>query len=159
METVDYVHHLAFPKLSDSEVEILAALATVCTFQDGERIFQAGQRGVPFYVLETSAIAIVDESTEVSSRSWSMVHASSWGCLAPHRPADRGRGLCQGETRAYCVGQADLRQVIQEIPDLSDKLVDAFQGAPGHAGAVWVCRCPRLWPPGRPEPDGDSRVL
>ena len=33
----------------------------------------------------------------------------------------------RGETRAYCVSQTELRRVIQEIPDLSDKLLEAFQ--------------------------------
>lgn len=128
METVDYVHHLAFPKLSDSEVEILAALATICTFQDGERIFQAGQRGVPFYVVETGEIAIVDESTEVSKPV--VVHGPREFVGDVSLLTDRPTAVAayaRGETRAYCVSQADLRQVIQEIPDLSDKLVDAFQ--------------------------------
>jgi thioredoxin reductase (NADPH) len=33
------------------------------------------------------------------------------------------RGAC----RAYCVNQAELRRVMQEIPDLSDKLLETFQ--------------------------------
>src|SRR5215813_6983933 len=62
MSSVDYVHQLAFPKLSEAEVECLAGLAKVCSFRDGEAIFQAGQRGLPFYVVESGGIAIVDES-------------------------------------------------------------------------------------------------
>ncbi len=62
MQTIDYVHHLAFPKLSDAEIECLAGLATLCSFKDGEVVFQAGQRGLPFYVVESGGIAIVDES-------------------------------------------------------------------------------------------------
>ena len=62
MATIDLVHHLAFPKLSDSEVECLAGLAAICSFKDGELIIQAGQRGLPFYVVESGGIAIVDES-------------------------------------------------------------------------------------------------
>src|SRR4029077_20676332 len=46
--------------------------------------------------------------------------------LLTDRPAITS-GYAEGETRAYCVGQCDLRRVIQEIPDLSDKLLDAFQ--------------------------------
>src|SRR5512135_2989625 len=65
MVTLDYVHHLAFPKLSESEVEGLAGMAKICSFQDGELIFQAGQRGLPFYVVASGAIAIVDESADV----------------------------------------------------------------------------------------------
>ena len=33
MPNVDYVHHLAFPKLSEDEVERLAAIANRCSFR------------------------------------------------------------------------------------------------------------------------------
>jgi thioredoxin reductase (NADPH) len=128
MATVDFVHHLAFPKLSDSEVERLAGLATVCSFQDGAPIFQAGQRGLPFYVVESGGIAIVDESTDVSKTL--VVHGphefSGDVSLLTDRPASVS-AYARGDTRAYCVGPSELRQVIQEIPDLSDKLLEAFQ--------------------------------
>lgn len=128
MTTSDYVHHLAFPTLSDSELESLAGLATICSFQDGEPVFQAGQRGVPFYVVESGGIAIVDESTDVPKTV--VVHGprefTGDVSLLTDRPAVIS-AYASGQTRAYCVGQAELRRVIQEIPDLSDKLLEAFQ--------------------------------
>ena len=36
MLNVDYVHQLAFPKLSEAEIECVAGMATVCSFEDGE---------------------------------------------------------------------------------------------------------------------------
>ena len=62
MSDIDFEHQLAFPKLTEAEIAGVAALATVCSFEDGETVFQAGQRGLPFYVVESGAIAIVDES-------------------------------------------------------------------------------------------------
>ncbi len=128
MSNVDYVHHLAFPKLSEAEVECLAGLAKVCSFEDGETIFQAGQRGLPFYVVESGEIAIVDESA--AEPKTIVVHGpgefTGDVSLLTDRPAvvsAYARGAC----RAYCVSQAELRRVIQEIPDLSDKLLEAFQ--------------------------------
>ena len=128
MANVDFVHHDAFPKLSESEVETLAAMAKVCTFADGENIFQAGQRDLPFYLVESGEIAIVDE-TGAESRTI-VVHGprefTGDVSLLTDRPAvvsAYARGAC----RAYCVSQAELRRVIQEIPDLSDKLLEAFQ--------------------------------
>jgi hypothetical protein len=47
MATVDYIHHLAFPKLSDAEAKHLAGMATICDFKDGELVFQVGRRGLP----------------------------------------------------------------------------------------------------------------
>ena len=128
MVTLDYVHHLAFPKLSESEVEDLAGMAKICSFQDGELIFQAGQRGLPFYVVVSGAIAIVDESADVPKTV--VVHGprefTGDVSLLTDRPAVIS-AYARGETRAYCVSQAELRRVIQEIPDLSDKLLEAFQ--------------------------------
>jgi thioredoxin reductase (NADPH) len=128
MLNVDYVHHLAFPKLSEAEVESLAALAKICSFEDGESIIQAGQRGLPLYVVESGEIAIVDESR--AEPKTIVVHGprefTGDVSLLTDRPAvisAYARGAC----RAYCVGQAELRRVIQEIPDLSDKLLEAFQ--------------------------------
>ena len=128
MATVDYVHQLAFPKLSDPEVECLAGIATTCSFKDGELVFQAGQRGLPFYVVESGEIAIVDESTDESKTI--VVHGpgefTGDVSLLTDRPAVIS-AYARGDTRAYCVSQGDLRRVIQELPDLSDKLLEAFQ--------------------------------
>ena len=128
MSNVEYIHQVAFPKLSDAEVERLAGLAKVCSFEDGEMIFQAGQRGLPFYVVESGEIAIVDESR--AEPKVIVVHGplefTGDVSLLTDRPAvvsAYARGTC----RAYCVSQAGLRRVIQEIPDLSDKLLEAFQ--------------------------------
>ncbi len=128
MATIDHVHHLAFPELSDSEVERLAGLATICTFKDGERIFEAGQRGLSFYVVESGEIAIVDESADVSKTI--VVHGPRQFTGDVSLLTDRPSAIsayARGETRAYCVGPSQLHRVIQEIPDLSDKLLEAFQ--------------------------------
>src|SRR4051794_34779436 len=124
MATLDYVHNIAFPKLSDAEVGVLAGLATICTFKDGELIFEAGQRGLPFYVVESGEIAIVDESADASKTI--VVHGrhefTGDVSLLTDRPAAIS-AYARGAVRAYCVSQVKLRQVIQEIPDLSDKLL------------------------------------
>jgi thioredoxin reductase (NADPH) len=128
LATLDYVHQVAFPKLSDSDLERLAVLASICSFKDGELIFSAGQRGLPLYVVDSGGIAIVDESTDVSKTI--VVHGphefTGDVSLLTDRPSAIS-AYARGETRAYCVSQTDLRQVIQEIPDLSDKLLEAFQ--------------------------------
>jgi thioredoxin reductase (NADPH) len=128
MQNIDYIHHLAFPKLSEAEVECLAGLAKLCSFKDGEAILQAGQRGMPFYVVESGEIAIVDESR--AEPKTIVVHGprefTGDVSLLTDRPSVVS-AYARGECRAYCVSQADLRRVIQEIPDLSDKLLEAFQ--------------------------------
>ena len=117
MAIVDYVHEIAFPRLSDSEVERLAGLATICSFKDGETIFQAGQRGLPFYVVESGAIAIVDESTDESKTI--VVHGprefTGDVSLLTDRPAV-DLGLRPGRLRAYCVSQAHCGGLSRRSP-------------------------------------------
>lgn len=128
MAITDYVTHLAFPQLTDDEMERLAGLASICSFTDGEAVFQAGQRGLPFYIVISGAIAIVDESADESRTV--VVHGprefTGDVSLLTDQPAIIS-AYARGETRAYCVGQSELRRVIQELPDLSDKLLEAFQ--------------------------------
>ena len=121
-------HHVAFPELSPSELETLSSLADLCSFEDGASVFQAGQRGVPLYVVESGAIVIVDESTEMSKEVARHGPRGFTGdvSLLTDRPAIIS-AYARGATRAFCVSPAELRRVIQEIPDLSDKLLEAFQ--------------------------------
>jgi CRP-like cAMP-binding protein len=92
MPNIDYAHQLAFPKLSDSEVECLADLAKVCSFDDGANIFQAGQRGVPLYVVESGEIVIMDES-RAEPHTVARVHGR---CLTIDGPSRRHLRLCSG---------------------------------------------------------------
>ena len=160
MATVDYVHHLAFPKLSEAEVECLAGLATICSFEDGETIFQAGQRGLPFYVVESGEIAIVDESADEPKTI--VVHGPrefTGDVSLLDRPPRRHLGLRQGRDpgllrqpgRAAPGDPGDprpQRQAARGVPD-----------APDHAGAVRLRRRARLRAPRRSGPDGHPRVL
>jgi thioredoxin reductase (NADPH) len=128
MADSDQEHPFAFPRLDEAEVEILAGMADLCSFRDGEALFRAGERGFPFYVVESGEIAIVDESGDKPRTI--VVHGprefAGDVSLLTDRPAvisAYARGAC----RAYCVGAAELRRVIHEIPELSDKLLEAFQ--------------------------------
>src|SRR5262245_36092568 len=128
MANIDHEHQIAFPKLSRSEVERLEELAMLCSFEDGATIFQAGQRGLPFYVVESGEISIVDESADEPKTI--AVHGprefAGDVSLLTDRPAAVS-AYAKGDCRVYCVSPGDLRRVIQEIPDLSDKLLEAFQ--------------------------------
>src|SRR4029079_8183907 len=105
------------PKLSEAEIESLADLAKVCSFEDGEMIIQAGQRGMPLYVVKSGEIAIVDESR--AEPKTIVVHGpgefTGDVSLLTDRPAvisAYARGVC----RAYCVAPDDLRRAVPEHP-------------------------------------------
>src|SRR4051812_38658366 len=80
------------------------------------------------HAVESGATAIVDEATDTPKMI--VVHGprefAGDVSLLTDRPAVIS-AYARGATRAYCVGQTDLRRVIQEVPDLGDKLLEAFQ--------------------------------
>jgi thioredoxin reductase (NADPH) len=128
MADIDPQRHIAFPKLGEAEIEVLAGMADVCSFEDGEAIFRVGERGFPLYVVESGEIAIVDESGDEPRTL--VVHArhefTGDVSLLTDRPAVIS-AYAKGTCRAYCVDREKLRTVIHEIPELSDKLLEAFQ--------------------------------
>ena len=128
MDEMESGDRVAFPRLDDSEIATLAGMAELRCFQDGEALFRVGDRGLPLYVVESGAIEIVDESGD-ESRSV-VIHGPGefTGDVSQltARPAVIA-AYARGATRAYRVENADVRRVIHEIPDLSDKMLQAFQ--------------------------------
>src|SRR5438445_13794869 len=55
-------NQVAFPRLGDNEVAALAGMAELRSYEDGEPLFRAGERGCPLFVVESGEIEIVDES-------------------------------------------------------------------------------------------------
>jgi len=128
MVKLDEGLHVAFPQLDEADIETLAGMAELCTFQDGEALVRAGQRLFPFYVIESGEVAIVDESGEAPRTI--VVHGprefTGDVSLLTQRPAVTS-AYAKGTCRVYRVPAENLKRVIHEIPDLSDKLIEAFQ--------------------------------
>ena len=82
-------------------------MAKLCSFEDGEALFRAGDRGFPFYVVESGEIAIVDESGDAPRTL--VVHGprefTGDVSLLTDRPAVIS-AYARGESRAYCVASA-----------------------------------------------------
>jgi len=53
----------AFPKLTDSQIIAIDNLATLKSFQDGERLFEAGESDFKFFVIKKGQVEIVERST------------------------------------------------------------------------------------------------
>jgi thioredoxin reductase (NADPH) len=103
-------------------------MADLCSFSDGEALFRAGERGFSLYVVESGEVAIVDESGEAPRTV--VVHGPREFTGDVSHLTDRPAvvsAYARGPCRAYCVRPGDLRRVIHEIPELSDKMLEAFQ--------------------------------
>ncbi len=118
----------AFPRLSEAECEKLAKRADVRRFEDGEALFEAGDRDYPFHVVKSGQVQIVESSSGELRKV--VVHGKAEFIgdidLLTDRPA-LVSAVALGECETYCVPREDLRRVLAEIPALSEKLLDAFQ--------------------------------
>jgi thioredoxin reductase (NADPH) len=121
-------NELAFPTLNAEELACVAQIGALRRFSDGDVLIEAGVRDYPFYVVRSGEIVIVEGSTgeprEVT------VHAAGEFTgdvdMLTGRPALIS-AIARGDGEAYEVAGSRIRQLLNELPGLSDKLLEAFQ--------------------------------
>ena len=118
----------AFPTLTEAELSCVSRLGTPRSFRDGEILIDIDDRDFPFYVVRSGEIVILESSTGAPREV--VVHGpgqfSGDVSMLTGRPA-LVSAVARGETEVYEVPAARVRQLLNEVPDLSDKLLEAFQ--------------------------------
>ena len=117
-----------FPRLDDQQIEQLGRLAKCVEFADGELLIEHGSRNFPFYVIKSGAVEITEHSGD-APRS-----------IVTHGPGEftgdvdmlTGRptfisATARGPVQAIQVEADRLRLILNELPRLSDLLLEAFQ--------------------------------
>src|SRR5687768_7483479 len=125
-DTAD-VAELAFPKLDDAELRMLARMAATQTYADGETIFRAGDAGIDLFVIKSGAIDIINPSNEDR-------------LIVTHQPGEFAgdidlltrrpvivTAIARGETELLRVANKRLHEVLNAIPRLGETLMTAFQ--------------------------------
>ena len=133
MTAIDHEYFLAFPKLSPSEIETLAPMATLCSFEDGAPHFLSGQRRASsFYVVESGAPSRSSDDSGPRPKQI-VVHRprefTGDVALLTDRPAavsafaipERPAGPTASTRSWRAAGDSG------SCPELSDKLLEAFQ--------------------------------
>jgi thioredoxin reductase (NADPH) len=118
---------IAFPKLNAGDLAALKPLADMRTFEDGQTVFRAGDADLDLFVVETGAI-------EISNPSDDNRHVVTHGPgqfagdidLLTRRPV-LVNGVARGRTRLMCVPGARLRELLNKVPHVSEKLLIALQ--------------------------------
>ena len=118
----------AFPNLSEQELSCVATIGTARRFRHGDVLIEAGTRNYPFYAVRSGEIVIVEDST--GERKEVTVHAAGEFTgdvdMLTGRPALIS-AVARGDCEVYEVAASRIRQLLNEVPDLSDKLLEAFQ--------------------------------
>lgn len=120
--------HQAFPDLTADEMACLEQLGQVRQFADGEALFSNGDRDFSFFAIKSGAVAIVD-NTAGKNRTVGVHKAGAFTgdvAMLTGRPAVIS-AIAEGECEAIEITACKVRQMLGEIPQLSDKLLEAFQ--------------------------------
>lgn len=125
---VDDVQQAAFPTLTAEQLECVAAIAECQTFADGEMLFEDGDPDVPMFVVKTGELQIFECSA--GTRKYVVSHGP--GQFSGDVDMLTGRpvvvsGFAKGETQVYRIPSERIRKLLNEIPDFSDLLLEAFQ--------------------------------
>ena len=118
---------IAFPRLDANDLAALKPLATSCSFEDGQTIFRAGDADLDLFVVESGAIEILNPSDD---NRHVVTHGPGQFAgdidLLTRRPVHRHRHR-RGRTRLLRVPGARLREMLNKVPQLSEKLLIAIQ--------------------------------
>lgn len=120
---------IAFPKLTDAQVSRLGGCAAAVhrTCHNGETLFAVGARDFKFFVVKSGEIEIVDHSGD-EPRRVTVHRAGQFTGDVTHLTG--GRAVVSAVARGTCdvleISTESLRAMLNQCPDLSDVILQAF---------------------------------
>ncbi len=118
---------VAYPTLTEAEIDTIDDVATICNFPDGATLFAAGDTDFKFFVVKQGAVAIV-EDTSGAERELTVHHAGEFTgdiAMLTGRPAV-ATAVARGTCEVYVVTAEELRHIVSADPTLGEKLLRAF---------------------------------
>lgn len=119
---------IAFPKLSEQQMKVIANLGRLKNYADGENLINVGEKDYPFCIVASGEVRIVDSSSETINDVVTHGPREFIGDVdvLTGRPAVIS-AIAKGETQAYVLTAAEARRLLNEIPGLGELLLEAFQ--------------------------------
>ena len=118
---------IAFPRLDAGDLASLKPLATSCSFDDGQTVFRAGDADLDLFVVESGAIEILnpaDDNRHVVTHGPGQFAGDI--DLLTRRPVIV-TGIARGPTRLMRIPGERLREMLNKVPQVSEKLLIAAQ--------------------------------
>ena len=122
-----HANTIAFPYLDEADIETLRSFASLEAFDDGAVIFKVGDAELDLVVVESGAIEVINPSD--GNRHVITHHAGQFAGdidLLTGRPAIV-TAIARGETKVMRVPFTRLREILNKVPRLSEKLLLAIQ--------------------------------
>ena len=118
---------IAFPQLDASELDCLKSFATICSYEDGQVIFRAGDAELDLFVVESGGIEILNPSDQDRHI---VTHGPGQFAgdidLLTRRPVIVN-AIARGPTKLIRVPGSRLREILNKVPHLGDKMLIAAQ--------------------------------
>jgi len=120
---------IAFPTLDETQIARLSecTAAKPKTFENGQTLFAVGERNMNFFVVKSGEVEIVDYSGD-EPKTLTVHRKGQFTGDVSHLtglPAVVS-GIARGRCDVYEVSGDELRRVLNQCPDLSDIILQAF---------------------------------
>lgn len=123
------LHAAAFPRLDKAQLAALEGcpLSKLRHYRDGERLFEAMQCDCNFYVVKTGVVEIVDDAGDEPKLVATLGPGEFTGEVAQLTggPAIFS-GVARGESDAFEISNAALREIVNVHPNLGDLILRTF---------------------------------
>ena len=121
------IYDLAYPKLTESQLNTLDKFAVLKTYRDGEILFKAGASTFSFFVIKTGKIEICEDFN--NRKKIVIVHESREFTgeinLVSKKPS-LVTAVAKGDCQVYEISADNFKQIINKFPKLGDCILQAF---------------------------------
>ena len=122
----DKFHAMAFPTLTEEEIEALRHFASVVEFVDGEYVFKAGQPKRDLFVVEEGRLDVLQAAGESRLIATHEPGGFSGDIDLLTRRPPLVSGIARGKTRLLRVPGERVGDLLNRIPQFGEKLMTAF---------------------------------
>ena len=120
---------MAFPKLTEEQMTQLARYAgtTTKTFRAGETLFRAGDRDPKFFVIKSGELEIVDVTGDQPKTIRVQGSGDFTGDVGHLTGSPKVvSAIARSDCEVYEMSEAELRKVLNQDPEMSDLILQAF---------------------------------
>ena len=121
------IYGLAYPKLTNSQLSALDRFAVLTTYRDEEILFEAGESTLKFFVIKTGKVEICEDFN--NRKKTVIVHEPREFTgdinMLSERPS-LVTAVAKGNCQVYEISADVFKQIVNEIPQLSDCILQAF---------------------------------
>src|ERR671914_697061 len=120
---------VAFPTLEEAQIAGFGRCASAVSkwYRDGETLFAVGERNFKFHVIKSGEVEIIDYSGDVP-KTITIHRTGGFTGDISHLTGNPSvvSGVARGDCEVYEISRDALRQALNQCPELSDIILQAF---------------------------------